>query len=52
MAKEVLTCRVCGKIVHHLFEPCIWVKRGRWVYYYHEKCVKGGRKNDASGKRH
>ena len=48
---EVRTCRVCGEVVH-LSDPHIWVKRGRWVFYYHEKCVKGDRKNDASGKRH
>lgn len=48
---EVRTCRCCGKEVC-LSDPQVFVKRGRWIFYYHEKCVKGERKNDALRKRH
>lgn len=46
---EVRTCRCCGRYVYYS-DPSIWVKRGRWVFFYHEKCVKGGRKNAGDGK--
>lgn len=48
---DVRFCRCCGEIVH-LGEPCIFVKRGRWIFYYHEKCVKGEHKNDSVRKGH
>ena len=45
MAQEVVYCRCCGEFVQTQrpgAEPFVYVKRKGVIYYYHEKCVKGG----------
>lgn len=53
MAKELRTCPICGQRVDYE-DASVWVKTGKWILYYHEKCVKeeGKKKNDTFRKRH
>lgn len=45
-------CTICGKTIY-TGDPCHFVKvKGQPVRWYCEKCVKGGGKHDADGKRH